>query len=41
MIEIQDLTALIDQVRGLLDSEGKVLERAKEEQKKRVLDLLK
>jgi hypothetical protein len=41
MIEIQDLTELIDRVRDLLDDEGKVLDRAKEEQKKRVLDLLK
>lgn len=41
MIEIQDMNALIDQVRGLLENEGKVLERAKEEQKKRVLDILK
>ena len=41
MIEIQDLNEIIDRVRGLLDKESKVLDRAKEEQKKSTLDLLK
>jgi len=41
MIELQDLNEIIERVRGLLDNQSKLLDNAKEEQKKSVLDLLK
>ncbi len=41
MIDIQDFNEVIDMVRDLLNNQDKVLEKTKQEQKKRVLDLLK
>jgi len=41
MIDIQDFNEVIDMVRGMLEDQNQVLERTKEEQKKRLLELLK
>lgn len=41
MIDIQDFNEVIDMVRGMLDDQSQVLERTKEEQKKRLLEALK
>jgi hypothetical protein len=41
MVDIQDFNEVIDMVRGMLDEQDRVLERTKQEQKKRLLDALK
>ena len=39
MINIQDFNEVLDMVRGIIDEQGKVLEKTKQEQKKQLLDL--
>jgi hypothetical protein len=41
MIDIQDFNELIDMVRGMLDDQGKVIEKTKQEKKRQELELLK
>ena len=41
MVDIQDFNEVLDMVRGMIDDQGKVLEKTKQEQKKQLLDLLK
>ena len=41
MVNIQDFNEVLDMVRGMIDDQGKVLEKTKQEQKKQLLDLLK
>jgi hypothetical protein len=41
MVNIQDFNEVLDMVRGMIDDQGKVLEKTKQEQKKQLLDSLK
>ncbi len=41
MIDIQDFNELVDMVRSMIDDENKVIEQTKQEQKNKLLDLLK
>ncbi|MDZ4849924.1 MAG: hypothetical protein SGI77_11610 [Pirellulaceae bacterium] len=41
MVDIQDFNEVIDMVRSMIDDQGKIIDKTKTEQKKRVLDLFK
>ena len=41
MVDIQDFNELVDMVRSMIDEQGKIIDKTKTEQKKRVLDLFK
>ncbi len=41
MVDIQDFNEVVDMVRSMIDDQGKIIDRTKTEQKKRVLDMFK
>jgi hypothetical protein len=41
MVDIQDFNEVVDMVRSMIDEQGKIIDRTKTEQKKRVLDMFK
>ncbi len=41
MVDIQDFNEVVDMVRSMIDDQGKIIDRTKSEQKKRVLDMFK
>ena len=41
MVNIQDFNEVLDEVRGMIDDQGKLLQKTQQEQKKQLLELLK